>query len=211
MRRSVRALAGRPAYLLVEPHMTICRAILLASACALVAGGPTSSALAQTAAAPYGSAKFAAYPDVADLKQLRAVWDFNFVDPKAVGFVFNYVNAFIRAVSEHGPHEIDAHKVVIVSHGPEVVVFARKNYEKYKEIVDRAASLTKQGVRIEICGLAARFQGFAPEDLHGFVNVVPAAPYALAYWQAKGYTLNAVGATMPTTPISDFNKADINK
>jgi intracellular sulfur oxidation DsrE/DsrF family protein len=171
----------------------------------------SSPAAGQTPDAPYGSAKFSAYSDVAELKQLKAVWDFNFVDPKAVGFVFNYVNAFIRAVSEHGPHEIDAYKVVIVSHGPEVVIFARKNYEKYKEIVDRAASLTKQGVRFEICGLAARFQGFAPEDLHGFVNVVPAAPYALAYWQGKGYTLNAVGATMPTTPISDLNKADINK
>ena len=47
--------------------------------------------------------------------------------------------------------------------------------------------------------------------LHGFITVVPAGPYALAYWQSKGYTLNAVGATMPTPPISDLNKADIRK
>jgi intracellular sulfur oxidation DsrE/DsrF family protein len=168
-------------------------------------------ALAQGADAPYGTARFAAYSDIDDLKQLKVVWDFNFTDPKAVGIVFNYVNALLGATAEFGPYEIDPIKVVIVSHGPELVVFARKNYHKYKNIADRAASLAKQGVRFEICRNAATFLGFAAEDLHGFVTVVPPAPYALAYWQAKGYTLNAVGATMPTTAISELNKDDINR
>jgi len=108
-------------------------------------------------------------------------------------------------------YEIDPIKVVIVSHGPEVVVFDKKNYGKYKEIVDRAASFARQGVKFEICRNAAAAQGIAPGDLHGFVTVVPAGPHALAYWQAKGYALNAVGATMPTPPISELNKADIRK
>jgi len=34
-------------------------------------------------------------------------------------------------------YEIDPIKVVIVPHGPEVVVFDKKNYGKYKEIVGR--------------------------------------------------------------------------
>lgn len=158
---------------------------------------------------PYGTSKFETYSDINSIKQLKAVWDFNFVDPKSVGVVFNNVNALMKATSEFGPNEIDPLKIVIVSHGPEVVVWAKKNYAKYRDIVDRAASLAKQGVRIEICRNAAGAQGFKPEDLHGFVTVVPAGPYALAYWQAKGYSLNAVGATMPTPPISDLNKADI--
>lgn len=140
---------------------------------------------------------------------MKTVWDFNFVDPKAVGVVFNNINALMKATAEFGPREIDPLKIVIVSHGPEIVVWAKKNYGKYKDIVDRAASLTKQGVRIEICRNAAAAEGFKPEDLHGFVTVVPAGPYALAYWQAKGYSLNAVGATMPTPPISELNRADI--
>jgi intracellular sulfur oxidation DsrE/DsrF family protein len=166
---------------------------------------------AQTAETPYGSAKFAAYADIGEIKQLKVVWDFNFSDPKAVGMVFNFVNGLLSATSEFGPHEIDPIKVVIVSHGPELVVFARKNYAKYKEIADRAASLAKQGVKFEICLRAASFLGFAPEDFHGFVTLAPAAPYSLAYWQAKGYTLNAVGATLPITPLSDLNKGDINR
>ena len=121
--------------------------------------GPTANT--QVTDTPYGTAKFATYQDINDLKQLKVVWDFNFVDPKAVGIVFNYVNALLTAASEFGPHEIDPIKVVIVSHGPEVVLFARKNYAKYKDIVDRAASFSKLGVKFEICRNAATFQGFA--------------------------------------------------
>ena len=183
-------------------------------AAVLVAAGLASVpavARAQSADAPYGSAKFSTYADINSVKQLRAVWDFNFTDPKAVGVVFNNINALMRATSEFGPQEIDPLRIVVVSHGPELVVFAKKNYAKYKDVADRAASMAKQGIRFEICRNAAAAQGFAPEDLHGFVNVVPAGPYALAYWQAKGYTMNAVGATAPTPPISDLNRADINK
>jgi uncharacterized protein len=188
--------------------MKIATTIVVLLAIALVA---TGSDRAQSADAPYGTAKFVPYSDIDSIKQLKVVWDFNFVDPKAVGVVFNYLNALLRATSEFGPHELDPIKIVVVSHGPEVVVFDKRNYAKYKDIVDRAASFAKQGVRFEICRNAAAMQGSAPEDLHGFVTVVPAGPYALAYWQSKGYTLNAPGATMPTTPISDMNKADTRK
>jgi len=163
------------------------------------------------AGTPYGSAKFEPYADIQSVKQLRTVWDFNFVDPKAVGMVFNNVGALMKATAEFGPNEIDPLKIVIVSHGPEIVVWAKKNYAKYKDIVDRAASLAQQGVRFEVCRNAAAAEGFRPEDLQGFVTVVPAGPYALAYWQAKGYSLNAVGATMPTPPVSPLNRADTAK
>jgi uncharacterized protein len=182
-----------------------------ASLIALTTSGLSLLATAQSADTPYGTAKFAAYSDIESVKQLKVVWDFDFVDPKAVGIVFNHLNGLLKSTSEFGPHEIEPVKVVIVSHGPEIVVFAKKNYKKYKEIVDRAASFTKLGVKFEICRIAAAAQGFAPEDLHGIVTVVPAGTYALAYWQSKGYTLYASGATMPTLPISDLNKGDVNK
>jgi len=100
---------------------------------------------------------------------------------------------------------------VIVSHGPEVVLWAKQNYSKYKKIVDRAASFAEQGVLFEICRNDAAALGFKPEDLHGFVSVIPAGPYALTYWQNKGYSYIAVGATVPTSPFSSFNKDDRKK
>jgi len=181
----------------------------LAATATIAAIGFSLPATAQTNDSPYGSATFASYADIDKLKELKVVWDFNFSDPKAVGVVFNNLNALLKATAEFGPHELEPIKVVVVSHGPELVVFAKQNYAKYKDIVDRAASFSKQGVKFEICRNAAAAQGFAPQDLHGFTTVVPAGPHALAYWQAKGYTLNAVGATMPTPPISDLNKPDI--
>jgi intracellular sulfur oxidation DsrE/DsrF family protein len=161
--------------------------------------------------APYGTAKSSSYADIDQLKQLKVVWDFNFQDPKSVGMVFNNVAALLKATAEYGPHEIDPIKVVIVSHGPEVVLWAKKNYSKYKDIVDRAASFAQQGVRFEVCKNDAAALGFKPEDLDGFVTVIPAGPYALTYWQNKGYAYIAVGATMPTSPFSSFNKEDTNK
>ena len=73
-------------------------------ACAMLLAGAVAPA-AQTADSPYGTAKFEAYKDIEQIKQLKVVWDFNF----------------------------------------------------------------------------------------------------------SGYTLNAVGATMPTTPLSEFNRSDINR
>jgi uncharacterized protein len=168
-------------------------------------------ARAQSAQEPYGTAKFESYADIDKVKQLKVVWDFNFQDPKTVGVVLNNLNALLKATSEFGPKEIDPIKVVIVSHGPEVVLWAKKNYAKYKNIVDRAASFTKQGVRFEICRNDARALGFKPEDLDGFVTVIPAGPYALTYWQNKGYAYIAVGATVPTSPFTPYNKDDRGK
>jgi intracellular sulfur oxidation DsrE/DsrF family protein len=180
---------------------------MLFTACISLPG----TAHAQTAQEPYGTAKFESYADIDQVKQLKVVWDFNFQDPKAVGVVLNNLNALLKATTDFGPKEIEPLKVVIVSHGPEVVLWAKKNYAKYKNIVDRAASFAKQGVRFEICRNDAAALGFKPEDLDGFVTVIPAGPYALTYWQNKGYAYIAIGATVPTPPFSAYNKADLGK
>ena len=190
--------------------MRATRLSLVSSLCLTVPLMIAEPAIPQ-ADAPYGTATFRAYPDIAQVGQLKVLWDFNFSDPKAVRLVLNYVGALIQATTEFGPHEIDPIQIVVVSHGPEAVVFARQNYEKYKDIVDRAANFAKQGVRFEVCGRASAAQGFEPADLHGFVTAVPAAPYALAYWQAKGFTLNAVGATLPSAPVNELNRADLKQ
>ena len=180
--------------------------VLLFAACVALPG-PTHA----QEEGPYGTSKFESYADIDQVKQLKVVWDFNFQDPKAVDVVFNNVSALLKATADFGPKEIEPLQVVIVSHGPEVVLWAKKNYAKYKTIVDRAASFAKQGVRFEICRNDAAALGFKPEDLHGFATVVPAGPYALTYWQNKGYAYIAVGATMPTGPFSQYNQADLGK
>ena len=64
--------------------------------------------------------------------------------------------------------------IVIVLHGPELSYYAIENYGKYKALVDRAQSLTVGGtVKIKMCKIAAEGQGYKPEDIHGFIELVP--------------------------------------
>lgn len=163
----------------------------------------------QLPSAPYGTAKFSAYADIDEVKQLKAVYDFYFPKPNSVPLVLSAINSLMAQTAEFGPHDFDPLKIVVVSHGPELVVFAKRNYAKYKEIVDRAASLAQQGVRFEICRGAAAALNFAPEDFHGFATVVPSGPYALTYWQMKGYGLLPGGLTDPQRYTNAFNKKDI--
>ena len=68
----------------------------------------TSSVLGQES--PYGSSKFSSYADIDSVKQLKAVWDFNFVDPKAVRVAFNNIGALLQSdckfrAARHRPYQ----------------------------------------------------------------------------------------------------------
>jgi intracellular sulfur oxidation DsrE/DsrF family protein len=66
--------------------------------------------------------------------------------------------------------------IVLVLHGDEIPFFAIKNYRKYKDLMQRAQSLTVGGViQFRMCKVAAQGYGFKPEDIHGFVKMVPMA------------------------------------
>lgn len=184
-------------------HQILCAAALLALVQPAFAAAP--------AEAPYGRASFHTYKDINQIKTLKTVWDFNFQNPAMVGVVFNNLAAFIKAVDTYGPHSFKPWKIVVVSHGPEVVVWDRRNYQKFKAIVDRAHSFAQEGVRFEICRNDAAALGLKPRNLYGFLKVIPAGPYALAYWQNKGYAAMEFGATVPTKAVTPYNKNDLRK
>ena len=67
-------------------------------------------------------------------------------------------------------------RIVIVLHGGAIPFFAIKNHAKNKELMQRAQSLSVGDVvEYRMCRAAARMQGFNPEDIHGFVKMVPMA------------------------------------
>lgn len=79
-------------------------------------------------------------------------------------------------------------KIVIVLHGNEIPFFAIKNFARYKELMTRAQSLSVGGIiEFRMCRLAAQGQGFKPEDMHGFVTMVPMADAEIIDLQSKGY------------------------
>lgn len=69
-----------------------------------------------------------------------------------------------------------ATSIVLVLHGDEIPFFATKNYQQYKDLMIRAQSLTHTDViKFRMCKVAAAGHGLKPEDIHGFVEIVPMA------------------------------------
>ncbi|PKO69273.1 MAG: hypothetical protein CVU23_06700 [Betaproteobacteria bacterium HGW-Betaproteobacteria-17] len=67
-------------------------------------------------------------------------------------------------------------KIVIVLHGGAIPFFAIKNYARNKDLMHRAQSLSVgEVVEYRMCRAAAQLQGLKPEDIHGFVKMVPMA------------------------------------
>jgi hypothetical protein len=105
-----------------------------------------------------------------EYKPQKVVYDVSFDTVGEVEHVLDRVS-YLSKITGADPFDSS---IVIVLHGPELSYYAIKNYEKYKHLVDRAQSLTVGGtVRIKMCKIAAEGQGFKPEDIHGFIELVP--------------------------------------
>ncbi len=147
------------------------RFMLAAILAILVVAG---SARASGIDAPYGSAKLIA-------KQrpvLNTVFDVSYDDPQKLAILYDFI-VNTKAVT-HG-------KIVVVTHGPELKAFAKENYARYRPIVDKLAALANQGVSFHMCRNALNAAGYAPQDMHGFIAVVPSGFADIAYYEFKGY------------------------
>lgn len=137
-------------------------AILLA--CMLAPAVVTAS----DANAPFGHAKV----DAVKYKPNKVVYDVAVSSVKAMTNVLDRVS-FLNNVYEANPFDSS---IVMVLHGDEIPFFGIKNYQQHKELIDRAKSLVDSGnIRFRMCKVAAKFHGYEPKDIHGFVEMVPMA------------------------------------
>lgn len=145
---------------------------------ALAAGAFATLAATATLAdefAPYGKGKM----NMHTMEATNVVFDVNYQDPNQLNILYNFVKNTLKETKG---------KAVVVTHGPELRAFARENYEKYTGVIERMNELAQMGVEFKMCRNAMRAAGYSsPEDMHGFVTVVPAGFPELAYWQSKGY------------------------
>ncbi len=78
--------------------------------------------------------------------------------------------------------------IALVLHGPEVEIFARKNYTKYRHIVDRAARLNAGGIiEVKMCRTEMRSRDIRDEDVPKFIEFVPYGPDEEERLQRRGY------------------------
>lgn len=132
------------------------------------------------ASAPWGSAKTVEKT----YRQQKVVYD---VSVKTVAQLENVLDraSFLSALNDADPFDS---KIVIVLHGDEIAFFATRNYDKYKDLMVRAQSLTVGGIiDIRMCKVSARRRGFEPSDIHGFVTMVPMADAEIIDLQKQGF------------------------
>ncbi|MBE9515614.1 MAG: DsrE family protein [Proteobacteria bacterium] len=78
--------------------------------------------------------------------------------------------------------------IALVLHGPEIKFFSKKNYKRYKKIVDDAALLdADQVIDIKICKTQMGIMDIKEEELPAFIDIVPYGPAEEERLKKKGY------------------------
>lgn len=113
----------------------------------------------------------------------KVVYDVAVSGPAELEGVLDRVS-FLNNIYEANPFDSS---IVVVLHGDEIPMFATKNHAKHSELMARAQSLTRAGpVQFRMCVVAARAHGYQPEDIHGFVRMVPMADAEIVRLQREG-------------------------
>lgn len=128
----------------------------------------TPIAFAADPDAPWGKAKV----EQVKYKPQKVVYDVSLSSPAGLSHVLDRVS-YLNKVYEADPFDSS---IIMVLHGGEIPFFAIKNYAKHKDLMARAKSLVESGnIQFRMCKLAAEGHGFKPDDIHGFVVMVPMA------------------------------------
>ena len=124
-------------------------------------------------------------PTPIDYRPQKVVYDVAVHDVEAFERLLDRVS-LLNNLYEADPFQSS---IVLVLHGNEIPFFAVKNFEKYRELMTRAQSLTVgETIEFRMCGAAARQRGLEAEDIHGFVIVVPMADAEIVrLQQEEGY------------------------
>ena len=120
----------------------------------------------------------------------KIVYEFYFDEPEDINSALFWLRSHVNPLGE-SPYDIgiDENEIKVVIHGTEIVTVAKKNYEKYKEAVERMRYYSDLGVEFKVCALAAKDFDYAQNDFHDFIDVIPSAMPELAHWQLQGYAL----------------------
>jgi hypothetical protein len=78
--------------------------------------------------------------------------------------------------------------IALVLHGPEIEIFAKRNYARFRETVDRAARLNDGHIiEIKMCRTEMKRLGIGEEDIPAFIELVPYGPDEEMRLRRNGY------------------------
>ena len=123
-------------------------------------------------------------------QEQKVLFDFYFDEPdkinSALYWIRSHMNPLMDAPYDQAPEFM---QTIVVIHGTEIVTVAKKNYDRYKEAVNRMRYYAELGVKFKVCGLAMEDYAYTMSDFYDFIEVVPSAITELAHWQQQGYAL----------------------
>lgn len=120
----------------------------------------------------------------------NVVFDFYFDEPAKIHSALYWLRSLINPLTESPYNQApEFMNIIVVIHGTEIVTLAKKNYDKYKDAVERMRYYHALGVKFKVCSLAAEDYDYRRQDFHDFVEMVPSAITELAHWQQQGYAL----------------------
>jgi intracellular sulfur oxidation DsrE/DsrF family protein len=78
--------------------------------------------------------------------------------------------------------------ITLVLHGPEIEIFAKKNYERFQKTVDQAARLDAgRIIEVKMCRTEMKHRGIREEDVPAFIELVPYGPDEETRLRRSGY------------------------
>ncbi len=159
----------------LTPRLAACS---LCTAAALLCSLASPAALAQ--------AKFIQTP----YQNPKALVDIYLDDPVKLGAALYWLRSLVNPLTE-APYSMfqEDISIIVLMHGTEIVTLARKNEERYAEVVQRMRYYAAMGVKFKVCGLAMQDYQYSAGDLYDFVEVTPSAMTELMHWQNRGYAL----------------------
>jgi len=134
--------------------------------------------------APWGRASL----QTIDYAPHKVVYDVSVPDVETFSCVLDRVS-YLNNLYHADPFNAS---IVLVLHGDEIPFFAIDKYQSHRELMRRTRSLTVAGtVEFRMCRVAARGHGLEPEQIHGFVTVVPMADAEIVrLQQEEGYVMS---------------------
>jgi intracellular sulfur oxidation DsrE/DsrF family protein len=122
--------------------------------------------------------------------QPKALVDIFLDDPAKLGAALYWLRSLVNPLTE-APYSMfpEDMSIIVLMHGTEIVTLARKNEERYSEVVQRMRYYAEMGVKFKVCGLALKDYDYKAADLYDFVEVTPSAMTELMHWQNQGYAL----------------------
>jgi len=123
-------------------------------------------------------------------QEQKVLFDFYFDEPEKINSALYWIRSQMNPLMD-APYNMapEFMETVVVIHGTEIVTVAQKNYDRYRDAVERMRYYADLGVKFKVCGLAAQDFGYAIKDFYEFIEVVPSAITELAHWQQQGYSL----------------------